>query len=185
MRFEHSDLNSFEKGLDLFVRLSTFPRVFHECLVSRELLQPFLDPFGCRHWKHLHFLQYTPNFRRRQYSVVRFSRPPPRPKARGASRKCRTVLQSERQKPRLQLREAVPLRYITMSLRIVFRTFRHRFSNILFRKPFCFPTKPTSFVIARRARAPDAAILNGTRRHPGTRHGKARAMIYRRRLYNG
>ena len=185
MRFEHSGLNSFEKGLDLFVRLSTFPRVFHECLVSRELLQPFLDPFGCRHWKHLRLFQYTPNFRRCQYSVVRFSRSPPRPKARGASRKCRTVLQSARQKPRLQLREAVPLRYITMSLRIVFRMFRHRFSNVSFRKLFRFPTKPVNFVIARRARAPDAAIFDGTKRHPGTKHGKARAMIYSRRLYNG
>ena len=30
---------------------------------------------------------------------------------------------------------------------------------------------------------PDAAILNGTRRHPGTRHGKACAMIYSHSLY--
>ena len=48
-----------------------------------------------------------------------------------------------------------------------------------------FSSKPISFVIARRARAPDAAIFDGTRRHPGTKHGKARAMIYSRRLYNG
>ena len=76
--------------------------------------------------------------------------------------------------------------FCAVLLRIVFQTFRHRFSNVLFRKPFCFPTKPIfRFVIARRARAPDAAILNGTRRHPGTKHGKARAMIYSRRLYNG
>ena len=50
----------------------------------------------------------------------------------------------------------------------------HRFSNVPFRKSFRFPAKPTKFVIARRAFSmPDAAILNGTRRHPGTKHGKA------------
>ena len=40
-------------------------------------------------------------------------------------------------------------------------------------KLFRFPAKPIKFVIARRARAPDAAIFDGTKRHPGTRHGKA------------
>ena len=50
----------------------------------------------------------------------------------------------------------------------------HRLSNVSFRKSFCFPAKPTDFVIARRAFSmPDAAILNRTRRHPGTKHGKA------------
>ena len=57
--------------------------------------------------------------------------------------------------------------------------------NLFVPKIAPFSSKPISFVIARRARAPDAAILNGTRRHPGTKHGKARAMIYSRRLYNG
>ena len=38
----------------------------------------------------------------------------------------------------------------------------HLFSNVSFRKLFRFPAKPISLVIARRARAPDAAILNGT-----------------------
>ena len=53
----------------------------------------------------------------------------------------------------------------------------HRLSNVSFRKSFRFPAKPTDFVIARRAFSmPDAAICNGTRRHPGTRHGKACAM---------
>ena len=47
------------------------------------------------------------------------------------------------------------------------------FSIVSFRKLFRFPAKPIRFVIARRARAPDAAILNGARRNPGTRHGKA------------
>ena len=56
-------------------------------------------------------------------------------------------------------------------------------SNVSFRKSFRFPAKPTDFVIARRAFSmPDAAILNGTKRHPGTRHGKACAMIYSHRL---
>ena len=36
----------------------------------------------------------------------------------------------------------------------------HRISIVSFRKLFRFPAKPTNFVIARRARAPDAAILN-------------------------
>ena len=68
----------------------------------------------------------------------------------------------------------------------------HRFSNVSssFFKRFVpkiapFSSKPISFVIARRARAPDAAIFDGTICHPGTKHGKARAMIYSRRLYNG
>ena len=46
----------------------------------------------------------------------------------------------------------------------------HRHSNVSFRKLFRFSAKPAKFVIARRARAPDAAIFDGTRRHPGTRH---------------
>ena len=53
----------------------------------------------------------------------------------------------------------------------------HRVSNVPFRKSFRFPEKPTDSVIARRAFSmPDAAILNGTKRHPGTRHGKSCAM---------
>ena len=48
----------------------------------------------------------------------------------------------------------------------------YRFSNISFRKLPRFSERPTKFVIARRARAPDAAIFNGTRRNPGTRRGK-------------
>ena len=48
-----------------------------------------------------------------------------------------------------------------------------RFLNVPFRKVFRFPAKPINFVIARRARAPDAAIFNGTRRNPGTQHGKS------------
>ena len=52
-----------------------------------------------------------------------------------------------------------------------------RLSNVPFRESFRFPAKPTDFVIARRAFSmPDAAILNGTKRHPGTRHGKSCAM---------
>ncbi len=49
----------------------------------------------------------------------------------------------------------------------------HRFSNVSFRKSFCFPAKPTRFVIARRARAPDAAIFNESTCHPGTNYGCA------------
>ena len=52
-----------------------------------------------------------------------------------------------------------------------------RLSNVSFRKSFRFPEKPTDFVIARRAFSmPDAAILNGTKRHPGTNYagGKGR-----------
>ena len=61
----------------------------------------------------------------------------------------------------------------------------HRVSNVSFRKSSRFPAKPTDFVIARRAFSmPDAAILNGTRRHPGTKHGKACAMIYSHSLYD-
>ena len=48
----------------------------------------------------------------------------------------------------------------------------YRFSNISFRKLPRFPARPTKFVIARRARAPDAAIFNGARRNPGTRRGR-------------
>ena len=47
------------------------------------------------------------------------------------------------------------------------------FSIVSFRKLLRFPAKPISLVIARRARAPDAAIFNGTRRHPGTKYGCA------------
>ena len=47
-----------------------------------------------------------------------------------------------------------------------------RFSNISFRKLPRLSARPTKFVIARRARAPDAAIFNGTRRNPGTRRGR-------------
>ena len=49
----------------------------------------------------------------------------------------------------------------------------HRLSNVSFRKLLRFPAKPTRFVIARRARAPDAAIFNGTICHPGTNYGCA------------
>ena len=49
----------------------------------------------------------------------------------------------------------------------------HCLSNVSFRKLFRFPAKPTRFVIARRARAPDAAILNGAICHPGTNYGCA------------
>ena len=60
----------------------------------------------------------------------------------------------------------------------------HRVSNVSFRKSIRFPAKPTDFVIARRTFSmPNAAILNGTKRHPGTRHGKACAMIYSHSLY--
>ena len=48
----------------------------------------------------------------------------------------------------------------------------YRFSNISFQKLLCFSERPTKFVIARRARAPDAAIFNGTRRNPGTKRGR-------------
>ncbi len=47
-----------------------------------------------------------------------------------------------------------------------------RFSNISFQKLLCFSERPTKFVIARRARAPDAATFNGTRRNPGTKRGR-------------
>ena len=76
-------------------------------------------------------------------------------------------------------------RFFAVLLRIVFRTFRHHFPNVSFRKLLRFPAKPIRFVIARRARAPDAAIFDGTKRHLGTMHGKVRAMIYSWRLYNG
>ena len=59
---------------------------------------------------------------------------------------------------------------MTVLLRIVFRTFRHHFPNVSFRKLFRFPAKPAIFVIARRAHAPDVAILNETKQHPGTKH---------------
>ena len=47
-----------------------------------------------------------------------------------------------------------------------------RFSNISFQKLLCFSERPTKFVIARRACAPDAAIFNGTRQNPGTQRGR-------------
>ena len=77
------------------------------------------------------------------------------------------------------LRGAAPHRFSNGS-----SSFFKRFVPIV-SKLFCFPAKPADFVIARRARAPDAAIFDGTICHPGTRHGKACAMIYSRWLYNG
>ena len=60
-------------------------------------------------------------------------------------------------------------------LRIVFQTFRSGncfvFPQNL--KLFRFSAKPIKFVIARRARAPDAAILNETKRHPETKYGES------------
>ena len=47
------------------------------------------------------------------------------------------------------------------------------FSNVSFRKLLRFSANPTRFVIARRARAPDAAILNGAICHPGMNYGCA------------
>ena len=49
----------------------------------------------------------------------------------------------------------------------------HRFSNVSFRKLFRFPAKSTRFVIARRARAPDAAIFDETICRPETNYGCA------------
>ena len=45
------------------------------------------------------------------------------------------------------------------------------FSKVSFRKLFRFPAKPTRFVIARRARAPDAAIFNRTICHSVANYG--------------
>ena len=69
--------------------------------------------------------------------------------------------------------------FCAVLLRIVFQTFRSGNRSI--------SQQNLSDLSLRGGRnfAPDAAILNGTRRHPGTKHGKARAMIYSRRLYNG
>ena len=66
--------------------------------------------------------------------------------------------------------------FCAVSLRIVFQTFIPEivpFSIVSFRKTFRFPAKPTSLVIARRARAPDAAIFDGTICHPVTNYGCA------------
>ena len=49
----------------------------------------------------------------------------------------------------------------------------HRLSNVSFWKSFRIPAKPIKFVIARRARAPDAAIFNESICHPGTNYGCA------------
>ena len=48
----------------------------------------------------------------------------------------------------------------------------HRLSNVSLRKLFRFSEKPTKFVIARRARAPDAAIFNGSICHSVTNYGR-------------
>ena len=64
--------------------------------------------------------------------------------------------------------------FCAVSLRIVFQTFIPEivpFSIVSFRKLLRFPAKPTKFVIARRARAPDAAIFNETICHPETNYG--------------
>ena len=66
--------------------------------------------------------------------------------------------------------------FCAVSLRIVFQTFISEivpFSIVSFRKLFRFPAKPTRFVIARRARAPDAAIFNKTICHPEANYGCA------------
>ena len=66
--------------------------------------------------------------------------------------------------------------FCAVSLRIVFQAFISEivpFSIVSFRKLLRFPAKPTRFVIARRARAPDAAIFDGTICHPGTNYGCA------------
>ena len=66
--------------------------------------------------------------------------------------------------------------FCAVSLRIVFQTFIPEivpFSNVSFRKLLRFPAKPTRFVIARRARAPDAAIFNESICHPVTNYGCA------------
>ena len=66
--------------------------------------------------------------------------------------------------------------FCAVSLCIVFQTFIPEivpFSIVSFRKLFRFPAKPTRFVIARRACAPDAAIFNETICHPGTNYGCA------------
>ena len=59
--------------------------------------------------------------------------------------------------------------------RIVFQTLRSGncfvFPQNL--KLFRFPAKPIKFVIARRARAPDAAIFDKTNRHPEVKYGES------------
>ena len=47
------------------------------------------------------------------------------------------------------------------------------FSIVSFQKLFRFSAKPTKFVIARRASAPDAAIFNETICHSETNYGRA------------
>ena len=62
------------------------------------------------------------------------------------------------------------------SRRIVFQTFRPGNHSVFPQKlkPFRFPANPIRFVIARRAHfAPDAAILNETKRHPETKYGES------------
>ena len=49
----------------------------------------------------------------------------------------------------------------------------HRLSNVSFRKLLRFSAKPSKFVIARRAPAPDAAIFNETICYPGTNYDRA------------
>ena len=64
--------------------------------------------------------------------------------------------------------------FCAVSLRIVFQAFISEivpFSIVSFRKLLRFPAKPVSLVIARRARAPDAAIFNESICHPGTNYG--------------
>ena len=64
--------------------------------------------------------------------------------------------------------------FCAVLLRIVFQTFIPEivpFSIVSFRKLLRFSANPTRFVIARRARAPDAAIFNETICHPETNYG--------------
>ena len=80
--------------------------------------------------------------------------------------------------------------FCAVLLRIVFQTFIPEivpFSNVSFRKSFRFPAKPTRFVIARRARAPDAAIFNDAICHSVTNYGRAernRTLKWRERMRN-
>ena len=92
--------------------------------------------------------------------------------SRSSAKYCRTKQNDVRSYKfsRGRMIQCLQVDAMTVLLRIVSQSFRHHFSNVSFRNPFRFPTKPTSFVIARRARTPDAAILNGTICHPGTKH---------------
>ena len=58
-------------------------------------------------------------------------------------------------------------------LRLFFAQYRSAssFKRVSFRKLLRFPAKPTRFVIARRARAPDAAIFNEAICHSETKYG--------------